>query len=103
MKQTNGQRGASFERYCIKKFLSDPTFNCNYAMRSAGSHGPIDFMLMGDNIIYAVQAKKYQISSNEAKRLIDSMRGILRLRDTVVKYMVVSKTRDNKITIAIDL
>ncbi|MEM3416427.1 MAG: hypothetical protein QW719_03755 [Candidatus Micrarchaeaceae archaeon] len=67
---TNYAKGANFERKLIAEAYAR---GAKYAVRTAGSHTPIDVIVIFGSRIYLIQAKKRHLSENERLKQLNAI------------------------------
>ncbi|MEM3828156.1 MAG: hypothetical protein QXP36_02935 [Conexivisphaerales archaeon] len=70
MSNPNYAKGANFERKLIAEAYAR---GAKYAARIAGSHTPIDLIIIFGSRVYLVQAKKRHLSENESLKQLESI------------------------------
>ncbi|MEM3859037.1 MAG: hypothetical protein QW478_06480 [Candidatus Micrarchaeaceae archaeon] len=70
MTNPNYAKGANFERKLIAEAYAR---GAKYAARTAGSHTPIDLIIIFGSRIYLVQAKSYHQSERESLKQFDEI------------------------------
>ncbi|MEM4066543.1 MAG: hypothetical protein QXV17_06765 [Candidatus Micrarchaeaceae archaeon] len=68
MPNPNYVKGANFERKLIGEAYAR---GAKYAARIAGSHTPIDLIVVFGSRVYLIQAKKRHLSENESLKQLD--------------------------------
>lgn len=71
---TNYQKGVKLERKLVNKARSEGKI----AFRSAGSHSPIDVVIIDteNRVIQLIQCKKGALSSKDRKEVVDRFAGL---------------------------
>ncbi|MEM3416081.1 MAG: hypothetical protein QW719_01930 [Candidatus Micrarchaeaceae archaeon] len=70
MPNPNYIKGANFERKLIREAYAR---GAKYAARIAGSHTPIDVIIIFGSRVYLIQAKKRHLSENERLKQLDTI------------------------------